>query len=247
MVQGIVFFGKKNGKPPGKIIGEHEAKPHSHPYMTYVHIQRDMEYRCGGVLVQKNFVLIAAHCSGRSIMVILWAHKVRKKERTQKIIPVKTAIHHPNNHPKVNDIMLLQLQTKAILTATVGTLGPPGRGATVKPEMVCRVAGWGRLNQNTNTDTLHEVELEIQKDVLCISRYKSPYNRCKQICVGDPENNQSAFKGDSGGPLVCDDMAQGIVSFGKKNGKPPGIETRISSFLPWIKRTMRHFQLQRPF
>ncbi|XP_005857330.1 PREDICTED: granzyme H [Myotis brandtii] len=230
----------------GKLIGGHEVKPHSRPYMAFLRIRISDRKRCGGFLVREDFVLTAAHCWGRSITVILGAHNIRKHERTQRVIPVKTAIHHPNYHPKVNDIMLLQLQRKATLTAAVSLLRLPWRGEQVKPGMVCRVAGWGRLDLKTSTAILHEVELEIQQDEQCISCYRRHYNRATEICVRDPEMNQSTFKGDSGGPLVCDNMAQGIVSFGKKYGKTPRIEMKISSFLPWIERTMRRFQLQRP-
>ncbi|XP_036592230.1 granzyme B-like [Trichosurus vulpecula] len=52
------------------------------------------------------------------------------------------------------------------------------------------------------------------------------------------KNDIMLVKGDSGGPLVCDRVAQGIVSFGWRNGKNPRVYTRISSFLPWIKKTM---------
>uniref|UniRef100_A0A8D0HDB4 Peptidase S1 domain-containing protein n=1 Tax=Sphenodon punctatus TaxID=8508 RepID=A0A8D0HDB4_SPHPU len=45
--------------------------------------------------------------------------------------------------------------------------------------------------------------------------------------------------GDSGGPLVCDDKAQGIVSFGKSNGAPPRVFTRISKYVPWIHKMMK--------
>ncbi|XP_012669495.1 cathepsin G-like [Otolemur garnettii] len=57
-------------------------------------------------------------------------------------------------------------------------------------------------------------------------------------------NDIMLLEGDSGGPLVCDDVAQGIVSHGKRNGKPPQVFTRVASFLPWIHETMRSFQLQ---
>ena len=46
-------------------------------------------------------------------------------------------------------------------------------------------------------------------------------------------------QGDSGGPLVCKKVAHGTFSYGKANGKPPGIFTQVSHFLPWIKRTMK--------
>ncbi|XP_070262993.1 granzyme H-like [Myotis yumanensis] len=236
-----------------KIIGGHEVKPHSRPYMAFLRIRISDRKRCGGFLVREDFVLTAAHCWGRSITVILGAHNISKHERTQEVIPMKTAISHPNYHPKVNDIVLLQtpvlylqLQRKAMLTAAMSLLRLPKRGEQVKPGMVCRVAGGGRLDLSTSTDTLHEVELEIQQDEQCISCYRRGYNGTTEICVGDPEMNQSTFKGDSGGPLMCVHMAQGIVSFGNKYGKTPHIEMKISSFLPWIERTMRRFQLQRP-
>uniref|UniRef100_A0A8C0LE73 Peptidase S1 domain-containing protein n=1 Tax=Canis lupus dingo TaxID=286419 RepID=A0A8C0LE73_CANLU len=50
--------------------------------------------------------------------------------------------------------------------------------------------------------------------------------------------------GDSGGPLVCNGVAQGIVSYGDRRGTPPAVFTRISAFMPWVRRTMRRFQQQ---
>uniref|UniRef100_A0A8D2H9M4 Cathepsin G n=1 Tax=Urocitellus parryii TaxID=9999 RepID=A0A8D2H9M4_UROPR len=50
--------------------------------------------------------------------------------------------------------------------------------------------------------------------------------------------------GDSGGPLVCNNVAQGIVSYGERTGTPPAVFTRILSYLPWIKRTMGRFEWQ---
>uniref|UniRef100_A0A8D2KJ81 Granzyme B-like n=1 Tax=Urocitellus parryii TaxID=9999 RepID=A0A8D2KJ81_UROPR len=45
-------------------------------------------------------------------------------------------------------------------------------------------------------------------------------------------------------PLVCNHVAQGIVSYGNKNGKPPRVYTKVSRFLQWIKETMKSHQLQ---
>ncbi|XP_019490439.1 PREDICTED: mast cell protease 3-like [Hipposideros armiger] len=227
----------------GEIIGGHESKPHSRPYMAHLG-------NCGGFLVREDIVLTAAHCARRlcsSITVTLGAHNIKQKEETQQKILVKKAIIHPDyNYPQcANDIMLLQLEKKAKLNANVRLISLPTMTDQVKPGMVCNVSGWGRLGVNTTGNgKLHEVELEIQSNNVCSSRYKH-YNSTIQICVGDPKKIQTSFKGDSGGPFICNNVAQGIVSYGNDKGKPPRVYTRISRYLPWIKSTMRRFKLLR--
>ncbi|XP_049754770.1 mast cell protease 1A-like isoform X11 [Elephas maximus indicus] len=230
----------------GEIIGGHEAKPHSRPYMAFLRIQTPETKTCGGFLVQKDFVMTAAHCWGNSINVILGAHNIKEKEKTQQHIPVRRAIPYKTYNKKTysNDIMLLQLERKAHLSTVVSILSLPQKRVWVNPGQVCSVAGWGFIKVNKTTVKLHEVELEVQKDEKCISHYKNLYSNATQICVGDPKKSKSPFKGDSGGPLICNNVAQGIVSFGNREGKPPHVYTRISSYLSWIKKTMRDFKLQ---
>ncbi|XP_058393370.1 granzyme H-like isoform X1 [Diceros bicornis minor] len=162
----------------GEIIGGHEAKPHSRPYMALVQfLVKEGRKMCGGALVGEDFVLTAAHCLGSSISVTLGAHNIQKQERTQQVIPVRRAIPHPGYDPNniSNDIMLLELARKAKQTAAVKPLSLP----------------WGKA------------------------------------------------QGDSGGPLMCKNVIQGIVSYGRSDGSPPRAYTKVSSFLPWIKKTMK--------
>ncbi|XP_057642230.1 granzyme C-like isoform X2 [Chionomys nivalis] len=95
-----------------EIIGGHEVKPHSRPYMAFIASVNDdgKIYNCGGFLVRENFVLTAAHCIGSSMKVTLGAHNITFKEKTQQIIPVAKAIPHPDYNPKddSHDIMLLK-------------------------------------------------------------------------------------------------------------------------------------------
>uniref|UniRef100_G1SGP8 Granzyme H n=1 Tax=Oryctolagus cuniculus TaxID=9986 RepID=G1SGP8_RABIT len=227
----------------GEIIGGHEAKPHSRPYMAYLQYWKDNRKRtCGGFLVREDFVLTAAHCHGSSINVTLGAHNIKQQERTQQVIPVRRAIPHKDYKQKgyINDIMLLQLERKAKKTKAVQPISLPRGKAQVKPGQVCQVAGWGQDASGTLATTLQEVELTVQQDQECESLFRGYYSRATEICVGDPETKKSSFKGDSGGPLVCNNVAQGIVSYGpKERNPPPVVYTKISSFLPWIKKTMK--------
>uniref|UniRef100_A0A8C3G0M3 Peptidase S1 domain-containing protein n=1 Tax=Chrysemys picta bellii TaxID=8478 RepID=A0A8C3G0M3_CHRPI len=234
------------GAQAGEIIGGREAKPHSRPYMAY--LQRKTckgEEKCGGFLVREDFVLTAAHCADGDITVLLGAHNVRREEETQQRVSVRRKIPHPryNKTSIENDLMLLQLAEPAELTDAIYTIPLPQAGRTVDSGSVCSVAGWGKTNRYTSTSILHEVELEVMSDETCQEdrQLRHNYKPSKMMCVGEPDEDKASFsvKGDSGGPLVCDEVAHGIVSFGKKNGSPPRVFTRISAYVPWIKKTMR--------
>ncbi|XP_043351709.1 cathepsin G-like [Dermochelys coriacea] len=146
----------------GWIIGGNVSWPHSRPYMAYLEVRMGQVNTqiCGGLLVKKDFVLTAAHCSctAGNVTVILGAHNVHEPEETQQRLRVRRIIPHPEftRDPLTNDLLLLQ--------------------------------------------------------------------------------------GDSGGPLVCNRVPQGIVSYGKVNGSPPAIYTRIAKFIPWIRQQMCLFQ-----
>ncbi|XP_055989827.1 granzyme B-like isoform X1 [Sorex fumeus] len=228
----------------GEIIGGHEAKPHSRPYMAYLEYIYEKSYppqHCGGFLIREDVVLTAAHCHGSTINVTLGAHNVKQKERSQQDIPVSKAIPHPKYNAKTfsNDIMLLKLKHNAKMNKYVKLLKLPGSRNKLWPGQVCSAAGWGQVAlSETFPDSLQEVELKLQADEECESRFIH-YNPKTQLCAGDPKTRKATFKGDSGGPLVCKDVAQGIVHYGKNDGSSPRVYTRISSFMPWIKNTLR--------
>ncbi|XP_050999332.1 granzyme G-like [Acomys russatus] len=227
-----------------EIIGGHEVKPHSCPYMAFVRsVHSDgKRSRCGGFLVQDNFVLTAANCRGRSMKVVLGAHNIKIQEQTQQIIPVAKVIPHPNynSKDKINDIMLLKLERKAKRTKAVDFLKFPRAKARVWPGKKCHVAGWGisSFNATKASDLLQEAELRIQVDQQCQKTFYN-YSRKTEICAGDTKKLQLASMGDSGGPLICNARPYGVLSSVNLESTTLAIFTKISPFLPWIRRTMR--------
>ncbi|KAM9092644.1 LOW QUALITY PROTEIN: cathepsin G [Megaptera novaeangliae] len=226
----------------GQIIGGQEARPHSHPYMACVQIRTPRLKTCVGFLVREDFVMTAAHCLGSQISVILGAHSGSRLERTQQRGPVLRASPHPRYNPQSHqkDIMLLQLRSRVRRNRAVRPVALPQTQSRLSPGTLCTVAGWGLVGLDRRTDTLQGVWIRGQRGEEC--RRFMFYTDRTQICVGHPRERKSAFLGDSGGPLVCNNVAQGIVSYGKRIGTPPAVFTRISSFLPWIRRTMRRFK-----
>ncbi|XP_009004096.2 cathepsin G [Callithrix jacchus] len=232
------------GAKAGEIIGGQETRPHSRPYMAFLQIQSpEGGKNCGGFLVREDFVLTAAHCWGSSINVILGAHNVRRRERTQQRVPVRRAIRHPQYDPQNfrNDIMLLQLSRRIRRNRNVSPVALPRTPERLRPRTLCTVAGWGLVSLTKRTDRLREVQLRVQRDEQCFRTYRA-YDSRTQLCVGDPRERKTAFRGDSGGPLVCRNAAHGIVSYGSQTATPPAVFTRVTSFLSWIRRTMRRLE-----
>ncbi|XP_067414585.1 mast cell protease 1A-like [Emydura macquarii macquarii] len=232
------------GALAGRIIGGQEAWPHSKPYMAFLTTKQGSN-RCGGFLIREDFVLTAAHCDFGKIIVSLGAHDVTKLERSQQRLAVKWKIPHPkyNNRTQENDLMLLKLKGKAKLTRSVQLLPLPEASEEVAPGYTCNVAGWGntRARGFSLPSKLQEVNLKVLEAEGC-RRYLH-FIPAAMLCVGDPrEYRKSSFQGDSGGPLVCNGTAQGIVSYGKKDGSPPRVFTKVSVYVPWIRKTMRKLQ-----
>ncbi|OBS82927.1 hypothetical protein A6R68_23052, partial [Neotoma lepida] len=228
----------------GEIVWGTETKIHSRPYMAFINFydSKSARSQCGGFLVREDIVMTAANCNGRNITVTLGAHNIKKQKNTQHISVLKAIPHKGfNNKTLVNDIMLLKLKRKAIINSVVKTIALPKSQDRVKPGQVCTVAGWGNLANCSLSDTLQEVKLEVQKSQTCQQTYKT-YNDSIQLCVGNPKEKKATGKKDAGGPFVCGLVAQGIISQHHCTGELPEVFTRISSFLPWIQKTMKLLQ-----
>ncbi|XP_021045400.1 mast cell protease 1 [Mus pahari] len=230
-----------SGAGAEEIIGGVESRPHSRPYMARLKIITDggSEDSCGGFLIAPQFVLTAAHCRGREIIVTLGAHDVSKTESTQQRIKVEKQFIHKNYNTffKLYDIMLLKLEEKAKLTPAVDVVPLPGPSDFIDPGKMCWTAGWGKTGvREPTSDTLREVELKILDKEACRMYKRYDYNF--EVCVGSSTKLKTAYMKDSGGPLLCAGVAHGIASYGHSYGKPPSVFTRISAYVPWINRVI---------
>ncbi|NXN37643.1 GRAA protein, partial [Rhinoptilus africanus] len=226
------------------IIGGHVVHPHSRPYMAA--IQRKNLTVCGGALVEKQWVLTAAHCKSDNSedRVVLGAHQPSKAEKEQQIFKVMHYFPHPqfDRSSKENDIMLLKLSGIAKQNKYVEPLSLPECYEDIKPGTTCKVAGWGLTSSRKPSKYLQETTLKIIDRKSCESKYEKDTKITRNMLCAVGKNvfrKADACKGDSGGPLICADQYSGIVSFGKGCGRRnmPGVYTRLTEeYIDWLKK-----------
>ncbi|NXA10971.1 GRAA protein, partial [Sapayoa aenigma] len=229
------------------IIGGNEVAPHSRPFMAQIFGPNGSF--CGGALIKKNWVLTAAHCKVKK--VVLGAHSLKAREKEKQTFRIEKQILYPcyDSSSKENDIMLLQLQKRAILNEAVKPISLPNSDDDPKPGTICTVAGWG-LTQNHPkaplSDTLREVNITVIKRKTCNDKRHyngKPVITENMICAGAKNGKKDSCNGDSGGPLICNNIMRGITSFGKEKKcgsvDGPGVYTRLTKqYLQWIRKTI---------
>ncbi|XP_063214037.1 granzyme M-like isoform X2 [Chroicocephalus ridibundus] len=229
------------------VIGGHEAKPHSRPYMVYIHIAR--AGTCGGALLHKRWVLTAAHCvpPGTEAVgtVMVGLHRLQDRGVDTQTFPIQAACRHPGyNHQTLeNDLLLLQLKGKVTLSRTrqvVRLLGREPAAGTA-----CSLAGWGTRGHGELSSTLQEMEVEVLDTRMCNnSRFWNGEIAPTMICFQGRHRGSAPTKGDSGSPLVCGKRAAvaGVMSFSSKKAtdpfKPP-VATSAVKHKKWIQKTLR--------
>uniref|UniRef100_A0A3P9BCC4 trypsin n=1 Tax=Maylandia zebra TaxID=106582 RepID=A0A3P9BCC4_9CICH len=213
----------REGAAESGIVGGREAKPHSRPYM--VSVQYRGVHSCGGILIQRDFVLTAAHCkyTWGSCTVVLGAHDITKKERTQQRIEVDEYFAHPGFTGNLNnDIMLLKLKKNATLNKYVRTIGLPKKNRETPANIKCAVAGWGLTRANgSRSNVLKEATEKMQFSTECKHIWQKHFNSGHMICT--------KFTRRDGGIAQSKDC---------NNPQYPHVYTKVSSFIPWIKQTM---------
>lgn len=234
-----------------KILGGVEAAPGAWPWIAAIlwSDEQDTYYAqyCSGVLIDKTWVLTAAHCvqgmSSQDIEVAVGAYDLTAF--TGSRTPVKSIKIHPQyNSTFYNDIALIELSNPSY-TPTIPLFSGQSKDDTPPSLLgsVVTVLGWGLADTATTwyyPTKLRQVNLPVVADSYCNDIYTDQVIP-SQFCAGYYEG-KDACDGDSGGPAVLQVDGKwvhaGIVSTGVScesyNGCY-GKYTRTSEYIQFIK------------
>ena len=236
-----------------KILGGVQAAPGAWPWIAALLYANDSNVFsaqfCSGVLIDKSWVLTAAHCvqgmSAQGIQVAVGAYDLTRF--TGSRTPVRSIRIHPqfSSTSLYNDIALVELSVPSSIQPI--TLFSGESVDNTPPSLLGKlvtVLGWGVADSTTSwyyPEILRQVSLPVVADSTCNDIYINPVLP-SQFCSGYWEG-KDACEGDSGGPAVVQVdghwVHAGIVSAGVSCQEYfgwYGKYTRTSAYLSFIRQ-----------
>ncbi|KAK6741788.1 hypothetical protein RB195_009577 [Necator americanus] len=233
----------KCGKPPipprdiGKIVGGTIARPYSWPWQIELcakrHNRTRCELRCGGTLIDNEWVMSAGHCvrhyenNTKFFGIKLGTYDFRDDNEDGEVLRNVIEIHtHPEfsqPHRFSHDISLLRLSQPVSYTKHIQPICISRKKRELSLEKTGIVTGWGTTSEGGPvSDKLRQVTVPFLSRKECEREYNGEIDD-SMTCAG--RRGVDSCQGDSGGPLVVkheksDTWYQvGIVSWGEGCGE----------------------------
>ncbi|KAH8035278.1 hypothetical protein HPB51_004519 [Rhipicephalus microplus] len=240
------------------IVGGRKAKPESWPWQASLKLAEDPVYghKCGATLVDRLWLVSAAHCfrtwgEPSDWVVYVGKYNLFEEESTQQLRYVESIFIHPGyqmavkpvlvENRKDHDIALIKLNAPVTLNGQVQPICLQEL-PDLADNTTCYVTGWGATREAEMSPVLKQAAVLVLPLDECASYYNGTcvINQL-MYCAGYEDGRHDSCHGDSGGPLVVKQggswQLAGVISGGLRCGEPrhPGIYTKVTPHYSWIR------------
>lgn len=229
-----------------RIVNGVPTEENEYPWQVVVYTSPGGGF-CGGTIINKRYVMTAAHCthgsSAGEMYVKVGEHKLDTDVNGERWVSTQTIHQHVDYNPDTTDMdfSILELSEDLTFTDKIRPACIPETDASTYAGVDAIVSGWGTLSSGGNQpNVLQEVGVEVFANNRC-GNYPRNQITDNMMCAGAP--GKDSCQGDSGGPLVTEINGRytliGVVSWGYGCALDdyPGVYARMTRVLPWITAT----------
>uniref|UniRef100_A0AAV2K2N7 Uncharacterized protein n=1 Tax=Knipowitschia caucasica TaxID=637954 RepID=A0AAV2K2N7_KNICA len=234
--------------PSSRIVGGNSSKAGQFPWQ--VSLQNKGEHLCGGSIITSQWVLTAAHCVYGFAIPAEWGVYVGITELPgfgSQALEVERIVYHARYRGRLDyDIALIKLRNPLPFNGLVQPICLPNHGELYEAGTLCWISGWGATENGGESSVMLRsamVPLISTKDCTQKDVYPGMIT-AGMVCAGYLEGGVDSCQGDSGGPLACEDSSLwklvGATSWGVgcADQNRPGVYTRITESLSWVRQEM---------